>query len=138
MLTDLSAFDPIIDVADLALYTRVNRPEGSSIEPGNELVSITTGNNRTGTWNTGAVNIALVVVKAGNQFQAQYFGIPGTFSGSWTTEALGNGRHEVSHMSFYALPQNDATVPEPGTMFLLGGGMISCGLLGRRRLRNHQ
>jgi len=103
------------------------------------------GDGSSGTWMTNSVSglIDFYSVKAGHYF-AFYDVNPADSIGSWSTYDIwkiggpGTGGHpkngggdlEVSHFIGYNPP---APVPEPGTILLLGAGLIGVGLWGRKR-----
>lgn len=94
------------------------------------------GGFKSGTWSTGTPPAALVSfysVKAANDF-ALYLVSPAAGSGSWNCENLRtpNGRNTpaISHFSGVGTVTD---VPEPGTLLLLGSGLLGIGLMRRKR-----
>lgn len=115
--------------------TYLGRQDGSGLAPG--IVSITTSNTGglSGTWmlNAGTTGFIgdFVAIHAGNGQSDNLFAIdsPGT-SGTWATN---NGKG-LSNFDLFGMIST-TKVPEPGTLALLGIGLIAIGLLSRRRSR---
>lgn len=106
------------------------------------------GDGSSGTWASDPVSntIEFYTVKAGDYFALYYLATPDS-TGSWSTFDIwsiggpGTGGHprngggglEVSH--FIGYNPSSTPVPEPGTVILLGAGLVGLGLYGRRRMK---
>ncbi|GEM_PF-1107403 len=106
------------------------------------------GDGSSGTWASDPVSntIEFYTVKAGDYFAMYYLAAPDS-TGSWSTfdiwsiggpgtgghPAKGGGGLEISH--FIGYNPSSTPVPEPGTVILLGAGLVGLGLYGRRRMR---
>ena len=106
------------------------------------------GDGSSGTWASDPVSstIEFYTVKAGNYFAMYYLATPES-TGSWSTFDIwsiggpGTGGHpdngggglEISH--FIGYNPSSTPVPEPGTVILLGAGLVGLGLYGRRRMK---
>ena len=91
---------------------------------------------QSGTWAT-AEYIEFYTVKAGPQYSIWWME-NGANSGKWTTHGLivgNNNKNQpaVSHLSTFN--DNNANVPEPAVLSMLGIGLISLVGLSRRRLK---
>lgn len=53
--------------------------------------------------------------------------------GEWDTSGLGNGRHDISHLTLYN--SHPSNVPEPGALMLLGLGLLGLGAARRKAKR---
>lgn len=109
--------------------------------PGTGL-AVTLNGGQMGTWmlNANLFEAFLVVLKAGNQHVVWL--LPGTASaGNWSTVVL---EKNLSHLSIYGKGTGTpgcqincdppvTTVPEPGTIGLLGLGLLGVGLSRRRK-----
>lgn len=91
--------------------------------------------NVDGTWDVldDLISIAYITVKAANSFAL--YDVQGANDGTWTTAGLltpgQNGNQpDLSHLSFWTANET-VQVPEPGTLGLLGLGML--GLMTVRR-----
>ena len=100
-----------------------------------------------GTWSTSDDSIALDIytVKSSNEF-AMYYVLPSQVSGFWSSIhnlASDGNIASISHFtgglgtvtSTEPLLPNLSGVPEPGTMILLGFGLISLAGIGRRKIK---
>jgi len=106
------------------------------------------GDGSSGTWASDPVSstIEFYTVKAGDYFALYYLASPES-TGSWSTFDIwsiggpGTGGHprngggglEISH--FFGYNSSSTPVPEPGTVILLGAGLVGLGLYGRRRMK---
>jgi hypothetical protein len=125
---------------DLEFYAKADAPYLSTTEgPGNLGLTYTT--NKSGSWATGET-INVFSVKAGNQY-ALYWLEDAVQYGSWDTYDLfvgnGNNTPAISHFSAWKIvgstPPGPNPVPEPGTMAMLGIGLIGIAA-GMRRKRH--
>jgi hypothetical protein len=97
------------------------------------------GNGSSGTWATNPSSnfIEFYVVKGSDGF-AMYYVNPADNTGSWSTYDLyvrgfsGNSL-DISH--FIGYNPSSAPVPEPGTILLIGVGLVGIGLYGRKRMK---
>jgi hypothetical protein len=129
-------------LVDLTSSTKINAPAGSGTDDFNLFVTYADG-GKSGTWATfgtllppaGAQLVDFYVVKATNDF-ALYLQSPAASSGTWNTGNLrtGNLRNvpEISHFTGYA---TSIPVSEPGTLMLLGTGLVGMAVAGRRQRR---
>lgn len=91
-----------------------------------------------GAW-VAPFEILYTIIKAGNNF-AIYSQGAGASSGYWATAPIilnGSGRdgRNLSHLSFYGRGDNPpVNVAEPGTLVLLGAGLLALGLRRRRSI----
>ena len=111
-------------------------PPGSD---GSGVVVNDDGDMLSGDW-TSLVDIAAVVVKAGDNFMIQDYwqNGAGSFatSGLWSTWPLVVGQNqnqpEVSHITFFTFDDGGTVpggeIPEPGTILLLGTGLMGLGI----------
>jgi hypothetical protein len=84
-----------------------------------------------GTWSVaGTVENALLVFKFGSNLDPDYisFNLNGILSGTWAVTPVQGGG--LSHASLYG---TTTTVPTPGTLALLGMGLVAFGALRRVR-----
>lgn len=82
---------------------------------------------QSGTW-TITDFASFISVKGANSFNV--FAVSGT-TGSWDTSNIDNGggnQPNVSHITYWGGLTNGATTPEPGTVLLLGSGLLGLGL----------
>ena len=140
MLADLEAFDPLnFDASQLSFLTKFDPVVNGAVQSNVTIVTTTTNGDGEvigGTWSS-TVAIALITIKAADEFKALYYGIPGQFSGTWDTSGIGNDKHKVSHISVFThpgLPDDDTTVPEPSTWLMMSAGVAA--LAGRRFFRS--
>jgi hypothetical protein len=124
------------------------KDEFTSFDPG--IVDIgfdITGGQSSGNWSINASawsiyeDIALVFKDGQGTYLVTYSLVTNSTGGTWTTpftdppfDLPGNSTsHEVSHISAYA--RGTSVVPEPGTMVLLGSGLIGLAGWGRKKFR---
>lgn len=120
-------------VVDFDFYSKIDAPASS----GSWMRLTFDSGNFTGTWTTDDP-IEFYTVKASNQF-ALYWIDGGATQGFWSTEHLqnkGGKQPQISHLSTWntlessEIPSNP--VPEPGTMILLGIGILGLAGVGRK------
>lgn len=106
-----------------------------------------TGGQSSGNWSIDAgawslyEDIALVFKTGQGTYLTAYSLVTGASAGTWTTPFTdppfdlpgGSTSHDVSHVSAYV--RGTSVVPEPGTMLLLGSGLIGLAGLGRKKFR---
>lgn len=114
---------------DIYFYAKVDEPATSS-----GGLTLTYGNDmKSGTWST-LDPIDFITVKGGKQYTVWWMNGPAS-SGDWSTEYLSVGKGNqpsVSHISAWTM--KSISIPEPGTMVLLGFGLLGIVFFSRRRL----
>lgn len=157
--------DDLVQMADLISYylgTSFSITSWDKVdEPATDATDGTEGklkveynaDNKAGTWTTTTTPpnsddpwVNFYTVKASNEF-ALYYVDPTQQSGIWTTmHTLNNGGiPEISHIQgLFGDPPDDVdepptgpgpTVPEPGTILLLGFGLIGVAGIGRKKFQ---
>lgn len=120
---------------DLVFYDKVDQGQSSE----NGLMTLTYGaGNLYGTWATESP-IEFYSVKAGTEFAFYWLSTPLT-EGFWTTEHLHNKGGKVpaiSHLSAWNATTAEPPVatPEPGTLILLGMGLLGVLGIARKKFR---
>ncbi|MEA5115752.1 MAG: PEP-CTERM sorting domain-containing protein [Geobacteraceae bacterium] len=100
------------------------------------------GNGSSGTWESVPLSntIEFYTVKAGRYF-ALYEVDPADSTGSWSTYDIwniggpGTGGYDLQISHLLGYNPSSVPVPEPGTVILLGAGLVGLALCGRRRNR---
>lgn len=103
-----------------------------------------------GTWSTSSSDELMDVfaVKSANDFSL-YYVLPAQATGFWSTvHTLSSNQKKIASISHFIgvlgtppdpstdpPPPNTGVVPEPGTMILLGFGLISLAGIGRRKIK---
>jgi len=116
---------------ELQPYDKID--QGKSSENGFMTITYGTG-NLYGTWATEKP-IEFYSVKGGTEFAFYWLSTPSS-EGFWTTDHLKNGGGNVpaiSHLSAWNPGTADTVVPEPGTIVLLGLGLLGVVGLGRKK-----
>lgn len=84
------------------------------------------------TWNT-SIDVEFYTVKGATDFALYYLPDLAT-SGKWTTEHLLNGGGGNPALSHLSVVYDTAPVPEPGSLILLGMGLLGLAGIGKRKL----
>lgn len=103
-------------------------------------ISLTGAGGSSGTWMTNPDSnyIEFYVVKAADAF-AMYYVNPADNYGSWSTFDLwdaGYGGNSLNISHFIGYNPSSTPVPEPGTIMLIGVGLVGIALYGRKRINS--
>jgi hypothetical protein len=128
-----------------SIITEIYKVDRGQEEEGYPLVVNYEAGNQSGTWSLSVQGqgLGFYGVKSANEL-AIYYVYPADTSGIWTTAHLltpnaneenqnEENQPEISHLS--AASVTSTPVPEPGTVLLLGAGLLGLALYGRKRLR---
>lgn len=114
----------------LSFYAKVDSPSETTTGGNGELTIDYDSGNTSGSWSTEEA-VSLISVKAGNDY-ALYWIDPALLEGLWDTSGVGD--KSVSHISTWTVSGDPGSeVPEPGTMALLGIGLIGLAGISRKR-----
>lgn len=132
-------------LGNASLVTEIYKVDKGQEKEGYPLVVVYDNGNKSGTWSITAQgqSLGFYGVKAATEL-AIYYVDPAQTSGIWTTAHLltpnaneenqnKENQPQISHLS--AASVSSTPVPEPGTVLLLGAGLLGLALYGRKRLR---
>jgi hypothetical protein len=129
-----------------SIWTAVDKDDAADVTVGND---VDTGNPeswfywspaagqsptdaRSGTWTLDPAiwtlfDRLMIALKAGNEYAVFVLEV-GDLDGIWSTAQNG-----LSHASLYGVPGDDQQLPEPGTLLLLGVGLLGIGAVRLRK-----
>lgn len=138
---------PVINVRDLVREFLGGASSLLDFEPGNyekvDLPALSSGpltitmtDGKSGTWAlTEPAMMDFYTVKGSNAFALYYIPTP-TNTGVWSTINLINGGGNppgISHFSAITRNVSESPIPEPGTLVLMGVGILGLGILGKKK-----